>query len=128
MNIDSIKVHDVRTLTVLHPTTNEKTDIELEIFGSASKHYRKTLSALNKANNKSCITIEEREKNVLFQYASLINGWKNIQEPDSKGNLVDIVYSVDKAVELFEKQYWLFVQVLSFVNKEANFLEVLEAN
>jgi len=123
MDINSIKVLDTAKLTILHPVTKKPTDMIVEIKSSASKDFRKAQIAFNKVNTKEDITEDERTENLYSMYASLVASWSGVQDGKK-----DLPMTIENVMSIFKKQYWFFVQIFSFINKEANFLEVTETN
>ena len=114
--------YDLRTnaeqgfaFTVVDPITRKDTDLTITIVGSDSKTFRRARTDALRDVVKAGGDFDEDQMTAQM-CAACVTGWENMTE-----NGEPVVFSVEKAVDLFARMGWLLDQVSAAIENRANF-------
>ncbi len=121
MEIDAFEVSkDPVPLTLLHPSTGEKTDIVLQVISPDSPEFKRlSLEEARKGLSKKAEAGEIVEKMIRRSSemaATVITGWEGIK---LKGKVYK--YSRANAIKLLDDFPWIATQLDAFLKNRENF-------
>ena len=111
------------TLDIVHPITDEKNGIKMKIRSAGSDGAKKVLRKQTNKNierrvKNKMLKSEQLERDELEKAASYIESW-DWGSNTYNGKVPEL--TMDTAIEILEKEGWIFGQVVEAANKIENF-------
>lgn len=120
MDLSTLLPADSAPVVILHPTTNEPTDIVINMFGQDSAAYKNAIkerARIQMAEKKKPVDLDEAERKGIALVAAATAGWSGITE-----NGKTIEFSQAAAVYIYTKYIWIREQAEAAIYSRANFL------
>lgn len=111
---------DGAQLVLLHPATNEPTDIVFTVVHAESERVRAKVHEIgNRAlvNKTKVATTQEHETNLIEITAASIVDWQNLDDENGE----PVKHSHAAAAKVLREHPWVMEQVANFAGSRANF-------
>lgn len=126
LQLDSVSVaNEGSELTVLHPATQEETDIKIILRGADSDEYRSNtrrrveqMQRNAKLKNQPDMDVKDLEDKHIELLAGLTLSWTGVQKGEE-----DVPCTPENVKDIYTNWPWIKEQVNKFVEDRANFIK-----